>query len=320
MVWGGTSMTLLLRGLACGLAVLGISLGAEGGSAAQGGGIVPITKGRATVAVQVFEDQANSGQATAFREMVETAVTQTNRFHLITRNTTGVDRERRGQRSGRLTNRAGSATTEGAQYIVTGTITVASVENRQDLGGTIGLRTLERAVSGSNSAATSDCRRVRVTLSMDVRIQDVRTGENRQATSIDERTDSARECSGQGGGQVNLGLLLRNASRRVANLLVTTVYPMQIAAVQPDGVIILNYGEPFLAPGMVLNLYGPASEVANPSTGEMMRIDGQILGQIRVIEATQTYARARPVRRLPAPPQIGGIARPVPNEGRRGRQ
>jgi curli biogenesis system outer membrane secretion channel CsgG len=312
-------MTLSLRIFALRLAATAVAIGFASGAMAQRAPVAPRTQGRAVVAVQVFEDQANSGQAAAFREMVETAVTQTNRFHLITRNTGGVDRERRGQRGGRLTNRAGSATTEGAQYIVTGTITVASVENRQNLGSTLGLRTLERAVTGANSAATSDCRRVRVTLSMDVRIQDVRTGENRQAQSIDERIDSATECSGAGGGQVNLGLLLRNASRRVANLLVTAIYPMQIAAVQSDGTIILNYGDPFLTTGMVLNMYGPPTQVPNPSTGETMTIDGQILGQIRVIEATQTYARAQPVRRLAAQPQVGGVVRPVPSQSRRRR-
>ena len=284
------------------------------GAAAQ---VAPRTQGRAVVAVQVFEDQANSGQATAFREMVETAITQTNRFTLITRNTVAVDRERRGQRTGRMTNRAGSATTEGAQYIVTGTITTASVENRQDLLGTIGRRFGERAVTGANSAATADCRRVRVNLSIDVRIQDVRTGENRAAQSIDERMDSATECAGQASG-INLGGLLRNASRRVSNLLVTTIYPMQIAAVQPDGTIILNYGDPFLTTGMVLNLYGPATQVPNPSTGEMMTIDGQVLGQIRVIEATQTYARAQPVRRMATQPPVGAVARPAPSQQSRG--
>lgn len=287
---------------------------------AQGSQVAPRTQGRAAVAVQVFEDQANSGQATAFREMVETAVTQTNRFHLITRNTTGIDRERRGQRGGRLTNRAGSATTEGAQYIVTGTITVASVENRQDILGTVWRQTAERAVTGANSGTVNDCRRVRVTLSMDVRIQDVRTGENRQATSIDERLDSAVECSGVGGGQVNLGNLLRNAARRVSHVLVTSIYPMQIAAVQADGTIILNYGDPFLTTGMVLNMYGPATQVPNPSTGEVMTIDGQILGQIRIIEATQTYARAQPVRRLAMQPQVGGVVRPAPPSQNRRRR
>lgn len=287
---------------------------------AQGTSVAPRTQGRAVVAVQVFEDQANSGQAAAFREMVETAVTQTNRFRLITRNTRGADAEQRGQRRGRFTNRAGSATPEGAQYIVTGTITVASVENRQDILGTVGRRFAERAVTGTNSGVVNDCRRVRVSLSMDVRIQDMRTRENRQAQSIDERIDSATECSGVGGGQVNMGNLLRNAARRVAHLLVTAIYPIQIAAVQPDGTIILNYGDPFLAPGMVLNLYGPGTQVPNPATGELMTIDGQVLGQIRVIEATQTYARAQPVRRLRVPPQVGGVARPVPSQGRRGRQ
>ena len=279
--------------------------------------VAPRTQGRAVVAVQVFEDQANSGQATAFREMVETAITQANRFTLITRNTVAVDRERRGQRTGRLTNRAGGATTEGAQYIVTGTITTASVENRQDLLGTIGRRMGERAMTGANSGATADCRRVRVNLSIDVRIQDVRTGENRAAQSIDERMDSATECAGQASG-INLGGLLRNASRRVSNLLVTTIYPMQIAAVQPDGTIILNYGDPFLTTGMVLNLYGPATQVPNPSTGEMMTIDGQVLGQIRVIEATQTYARAQPVRRMATPPPVGAVARQASSQQSRG--
>jgi len=312
-------MTLSPSVFALRLAAAASSITFAGSAVAQSAGVAPRTQGRAVVAVQVFEDQANSGQAAAFREMVETAVTQTNRFHLITRNTTGVDRERRDQRGGRLTNRAGSATTEGAQYIVTGTITVASVENRQDILGTVWRQTAERAVTGANSGVVNDCRRVRVTLSMDVRIQDVRTGENRQATSIDERLDSATECANVGGGQVNLGNLLRNAARRVSHVLATAIYPIQIAAVQSDGTIILNYGEPFLTSGTVLNLYGPATQVPNPSTGEIMTIDGQILGQIRVVEVTQTYARAQPVRRLAVQPQVGGVVRPVTSPSRRRR-
>lgn len=312
-------MTLLLRIIALRLAVGVISIGFATSAMAQDAPVAPRTQGRAVVAVQVFEDQANSGQAAAFREMVETAVTQTNRFHLITRNTTGVDRERRDQRNGRLTNRAGTATTEGAQYIVSGAITVASVENRQDILGTVWRQTAERAATGLNSGAVNDCRRVRVTLSIDVRIQDLRTGENNRATSVDERLDSATECSGQGGGQVNLGILLRNAARRVANVLVTAAYPMQIMAVQQDGTIILNYGDPFLTRGMVLNLYGPASRLVDPATGEDRFVDGEVLGQVRVVEATQTYARAQPVRRLRVPPQVGGVARPVQPQSGRGR-
>lgn len=77
-------------------AFLSLCVFAPGVASAQGQPVAPRTQGRAVVAVQVFEDQANSGQATAFREMVETAVTQTNRFTLITRNTVAVDRERRG--------------------------------------------------------------------------------------------------------------------------------------------------------------------------------------------------------------------------------
>lgn len=310
-------MTFLLHIAALRLAAGVVSVGLASGAFAQEVPVTPRTMGRAVVAVQLFEDQANSGQAAAFREMVETAVTQTNRFRLITRNETGLNVERRSQRNGQLTNRAGSATTEGAQYIVSGTITTASTESRQNTFGTLARQFGEQAVLGRRTGAVNDCRSVRVTLSIDVRIQDVRTGENNRATSVDERLDSAQECSGQGGGQVNLGILLRSAARRVANLLVTAAYPMQIMAVQPDGTIILNYGDPFLTPGMVLNLYGPASRFVDPATGEERLVDGSILGQIRVVEATQTYSRAQPVHRLTVPPQVGGVARPVPNQRER---
>lgn len=278
---------------------------------AQDPGVAPRTQGRATAAVQEFEDIPNSGQAAAFREMVETAITQSSRFRLITRNDTGMRRERDGQQSGRLTNRAGSATTEGAQYIVTGTITTASVENRPDLlGGMIDI------VGRGENARRRDCYKVRVILTMDVRIQDVRSGLNNAATSVNEQQDSPRICSGQG-SQVNLGSLLRNAAQKVAELLVTTVYPVQIMGVQPDGTIILNYGGPFLAQGMELNLYGPATRMVDPATGEERLIDSDAVGRVRVFEVTQTHSRARPVGRLAIPPRVGGVARPVQNTGRR---
>ena len=103
--------------------------------------------------------------------------------------------------------------------------------------------------------------------------------------------------------------MLRGVADQIAFGLVTTVYPVQVATVQSDGTLILNYGDTALAPGMILADYGPSEEIPDPGTGAMMRIDGTKLGLIEVTEATPQFFRAQALSTFSTAPVAGSVVR-----------
>ena len=69
-------------------------------------------------------------------------------------------------------------------------------------------------------------------------------------------------------GQVDTAILFRSAADKIATGLVTAIYPIQVAAVQSDGVIVLNYGEGAIVPGAVMGLCtkGAPITIRRPAT------------------------------------------------------
>jgi hypothetical protein len=102
---------------------------------------------------------------------------------------------------------------------------------------------------------------------------------------------------------------LRAAAERVATGLVTAIYPIQIAAVQGDGTMVLNYGEGTVQAGQVLGLFTKGQVIIDPATGEPLGNDEQRIGFIRVTEVTGRMSKAVAHTPFPATPAVGSIAR-----------
>jgi hypothetical protein len=114
-----------------------------------------------------------------------------------------------------------------------------------------------------------------------------------------------------GNAQIDTAALLRSAAERVATGLVTAIYPIQVAAVQSDGVIVLNYGEGTVQPGQVLGVYIKGGAIIDPATGEAIGNDEQKLGYIRITDVTGRISKAVAHGTLASAPAIGTIARPA---------
>jgi activator of 2-hydroxyglutaryl-CoA dehydratase len=91
-----------------------------------------------------------------------------------------------------------------------------------------------------------------------VKITDAHTGEVRYAKEITETNQSSTTCGET--AQIDTTGLLKDAASKVANGLVMAVYPIQIAAVQADGTIMLNYGESALTPGNYYTVFQKAKK------------------------------------------------------------
>lgn len=303
-------MQATLRALMALCLFLAVSIGLAQTASAQG---------RPVVAVYEMRDQSNSGHADALSTMIQTAISDTNKFRVMERNFGNLAREQESGNRGLVTtntpNRRGGF--EGADYLIYGTITNASARQANDLGGTIGMALL----GGSNQRPVT-CTRVIATIAVDILIVDQSTGEVRYTDHVNEEGRSGSSCaSGEG---IDLSTLFRTVANKIASGLVMEIFPIQVAAVQPDGSVMLNYGEGTLSQGATLTLFSKGESIRDPATGELLTDEGTAIGQVRVTEVTPRFSRASPVAPFTYAPEIGTVARlaaPVPTrDTRRGRR
>jgi curli biogenesis system outer membrane secretion channel CsgG len=268
---------------------------------------------RPSVGISELDDLANTGQAATFSTMIETSVASTGRFRVIERERLGRLLQEQGRaRSGVVTsrNRARVGGFEGVDYLIYGSITTVQAQARTNLLSALagGLATGLRGQNGGNVNCTTQ----EATLAVDIRITDADSGEIRYAGRISETQRVAMACGSQ--IEINIPLLLRAAAERIAGQLVTAIYPIQIAAAQPDGTYILNYGDGTLTAGAILTVYSPGQPIRDPTTGQIIGNDETKLGHIRVSEVTGRMSRAVAAAPFATPPMVGAIVRPASEE------
>lgn len=264
---------------------------------------------RPIVGIAQMEDLTGGGNADNFVAMIETAIIGSGKFRIIERARLATLMEEQGLAlSGTTTtNRPGQVGGfEGVDYLVYGTISSISATNRSDIGGSM----LRGLLGGSRNRP--DCYKTRVRMEADIRITDTNTGEVRYATRISEEQDSATVCGG--GSQIDSAALLRSSADQIATGLVTAIFPIQVAAVQGDGTIILNFGQGAVQRGDFLMIYGEATEIPDPSGTGTIKIDGEQFGAIQVTDVQTGFSRAVQVTQFSQPLQVGAIARPTDSD------
>lgn len=259
---------------------------------------------RPSVAIFQMDDLAQTGAAATFSTMIETAIASTNRFRVIERERLGRLLAEQGRaRAGIVTsrNRGRVGGFEGVDFLIYGSITSLSVSARSDFGASV--------VANLLSRDTQTCGNTVATLAIDIRITDGDSGEIRNVTRVTESQRSAAVCNAA--GQIDSAVLMRSAAEKIAGALVTAIYPIQIAAVQDDGTIILNYGDGTLQAGAVLAVFSRGQPIRDPGTGQIIGNDETKLGLIRVNEITGRMSRAVAVTTFAVPPAVGAIVRPA---------
>ncbi|MCK0128173.1 CsgG/HfaB family protein [Erythrobacter sp. F6033] len=259
------------------------------------------------VGIAQMEDLAKTGQADNFVAMLETAIIGSGKFRIIERARLATLMKEQGLANGGVvtTNRPGqTGGFEGVDYLIYGTITSVSAVNKSDFGGS-----LLRGVLGGNRNRNQECYRTNVRMEADIRITDTNTGEVLFAKRISELQESATVCGG--GQQIDSSALMRSAADNVATGLVTTLYPIQVAAVQGNGTVILNYGEGAVQRGDYLMVYGESTSIPDPSGNGMIEIDGEKMGALQISEVQTAFSRAIQVTAFSTPLGVGAIARPT---------
>lgn len=259
------------------------------------------------VAVVKIDDLTSSGQSDTLSAMIESAIAATGKFRLIERQQLGkLVGEQARAKGGMVTTdspgRAGGF--EGIDYLVYGSITSLSSKAERNIGSSL----LAGMLNGKNSG-TPNCKNTIATLALDVKITDADSGEIKYVTRIDETQRSAASCSGD--GQIDSTALLRSAADRVATGLLTAIHPIQVAAVQADGTVVLNYGEGAVQPGTVLAVFAKGESIRDPSSGEIIGNDETRLGLIQVSSVLGRLSKAQMLGDFAYKPAVGSIVRPV---------
>ena len=257
------------------------------------------------VGVVEMVDLAKTGQSDTFIAMLETAIVGSGKFRIIERSRLETLLKEQGLAQGGITrtNRPGQrGGFEGVDYLVYGTITSVSAVQKSDFFGS-----LANSVTGGGS--NGDCQVTEVRMEADIRITDTSTGEIRYTKRISEVQESATVCSG--GAQIDSSGLFRASADKIATGLVTTIFPIQVAAIQSDGTFILNYGEGAVQVGDYLMFYGEGMSIPDPSGGGMIKIDGEQIGAIQVTDVQSAFSRAVQVTSFASEPAVGAIARPT---------
>ncbi|HMO75784.1 MAG TPA: CsgG/HfaB family protein [Sphingopyxis sp.] len=266
------------------------------GNAAAAQGTRPI------VGIYEMEDLTGNGQAQTFSTMIETAITATNKFRVIERS--GLNkllREQGGARTGlTTTNRPGRVGGfEGVDYLVYGTITAISAKQKSNVGANF-----LNSLGGNNNPG---CSNVIASLEADIKITDANTGEVRYVTRVSEIQQGATSCGTA--GQIDTAALLRGAADKIASGLVTTIYPIQVAAVQPDGIFVLNYGEGSVTAGATMTVFEKGAAIVDPATGEVIASNEIKLGLIEITDVQTRFSKARAVTPFSYTPPVGAIVR-----------
>ncbi len=262
---------------------------------------------RPTVGVYRMDDVAQSGRGDALSAMIESAIVSTNKFRVIEREQMSrINVEDARVRGGQVTSNSGrrrAQAVEGVDYLIYGTITALSGESRSNMAATI----LGGVLGGSNRPAVN-CSNQRVTLALDIRIVDYDSGEIKYVDRINETGQGGTQCGGQ--AQFDPTPLFRAAADRIASGLVTTIYPIQLAAVTGDGTYVLNYGEGTLALRQMMTIFQRGEPIVDPATGEVIDNNETPLGLICVSEVLPRSARATALTTFATPPPVGSHLRP----------
>ena len=137
------------------------------------------------------------------------------------------------------------------------------------------------------------------TLTVNVKVVDVNTGEVRYSDSMTSSKDLGSStspdippCRGISIDNADFGGAMADG---IANKLTMSIFPVKIARITDGGDIYLNYGEGTLSANQLLKVAIMGEGFVDPDTGEKIGADEKIVGIVQVSEARVSYSIAHTV-------------------------
>lgn len=243
---------------------------------------------------------AGKNLARDLKESIRTAIINTKKFTVISRDFTTAEKEAQLRGAGRTTRGASGskAKFEAIDFAIEGSITSAQLTIKKDgFGGFV-----DKMFLGGEGMAGS-CTSGIFSVSINVNIISLATGETRYAEKLTKSLES--DCS-RSGGAVDFPVVMSVLADELAFAFSTNIYPLKAIDAQPDGTFVLNYGDNFVPIGTTLRITTPSQEIQ--SDGATLKRVGAPLGRACVVEANSDTAVARMIGATSATVPVGSVA------------
>jgi len=238
-----------------------------------------------------FLNQIISGGtlSSLFSQRLVTGLTQTNKFAVLDRESISdfaKEREMLVSFDAPLREQAKLSETLGADYLLVGTISQAKIER----------------IDTYLKAANYTTRKFKARFNFNFRLVDSATKQVVLASAAEKylENEEVRKLADEQNpaewdpSQVRdafISLVVND----VIEAIIDRVYPVTVAAVQPDGQIILNQGGQRMTKGMLLEVYGEGKEIFDVDTGESLGKVESRVAMIEVQRVTHTMSFAKVV-------------------------
>ncbi len=246
---------------------------------------------------QAYGNRTPDEDTRAFIDMLTTSIAKTRKFEVIERDRMadilkeqaigdyGLVEKETAQKMG---------TIKGVDFIVLGGITEYGFQSK---GG---------GVAGFDAASA------KAVMAVDVRIVNAETGKLVIAETVSQEKKAASAVKiapsivgrvipsgGQTGGasfaennEKVLSDVMRDCADSIANLIVSTIYPIKIISVGSDGTIMLNYGSGFMNKDEILDVFSQGQEVIDPDTKEVLGKEEQKAGMIKITDVQAKFSKS----------------------------
>lgn len=217
------------------------------------------------------------GNSISFQTMLETAISQTNKFELIERSRLDDLLGEQALSAGGLTEGSGQiGGLGGVDYLVYGSITKLGKKSDAVAFGGI-------AAGGKSTQ-----------MSVDIRVVDVSTGSIRISKTVEKEAKGGAALAMQGfavGGEEAdpLGDVQRLTANAVAGMIAMEIFPIKVINVS-KGQAYVNYGPPSVNKGNVFKVVELGEGFMDPDTGEMLGQDETYMGAIEIADAKSKYS------------------------------
>ena len=217
------------------------------------------------------------GNVTTFQTMLETAISQTNKFELMERSRMDDILGEQALSAGGLTQGSGQiGGLGGIDYLIYGSITkLGTTSNAMAIGG----------IGGGGQKAE---------MSVDIRVVDITTGSIKISKTVEDSAKSgsafAMEGLAIGGEEADpLGDVQRKTANKVATMIAMEIFPLKVINVS-KGEAYVNYGPPSVKKGRFYKVVELGEGFTDPDTGEVLGQDETYIGAIEITETKSKYS------------------------------
>ena len=219
----------------------------------------------------------------AFVDMLTTAIAKTRKFDIVERDRMAdIIKEQAIGESELIEQESAQklGTLKGVDYLILGAITEYGMQSKG-----LGVRGLGIASS-------------KAVMAIDIRIIDAETGSIAIAETVNESKKASGGIAVQGfeAGEKNekvLSDVMRECADSVANLVVSTIYPVKIVSVSKT--VMVNYGSGYLEKGDVLDVFSQGEKIIDPDTGEVLGSEEEKIGRIKITDVQAKFSKAAAV-------------------------